>query len=127
MPFHHLCNMKKTVVVGASPNPDRYSYKAVQALVEHGHPTIAIGLKEGTVSGVPIARQPEDTSDIDTVTLYVGPENQLNWKDTILQMQPRRVIFNPGTENPSFEQMLENEGIEVEKACTLVLLATNQF
>jgi predicted CoA-binding protein len=127
MPFHHLCNMKKTAVIGASPNPDRYSFKAVQALVEHGHPTIAIGLKEGTVSGVPIAIQPEDTSDIDTVTLYVGPDNQLNWKDAILKMRPRRVIFNPGTENPSFEQMLVNEGIEVEKACTLVLLATNQF
>lgn len=119
--------MKKTVVVGASPNPDRYSHKAIQALVEHGYTTLAIGLKEGTVSGVHIAKQPEFISDIDTVTLYVGPENQLNWQDTILKMQPRRVIFNPGTENPSFEQLLKNKGIEVEEACTLVLLATNQF
>ena len=119
--------MKKTVVVGASPNPDRYSYKAIQALVEHGHPTFAIGLKEGTVSGVRIATQPEVISDIDTVSLYVGPQNQSNWQDAILLMRPRRVIFNPGTENPSFEEFLKNEGIEVERACTLVLLATHQF
>ena len=119
--------MKKTVVVGASPNPDRYSYKAIQALVEGGHPTVALGLKEGVVSGIRIATKPEFISDIDTVSLYVGPQNQLNWQEAIINMRPRRVIFNPGTENPSFEEILKNEGIEVERACTLVLLATHQF
>ena len=119
--------MKKTVVIGASPNPDRYSYKAILALVEHGHPTFAVGLKEGTVSGIHISTQPYFESEIDTVSLYVGPENQVKWQDTILKLRPRRVIFNPGTENPSFEQLLKNEGIEVERACTLVLLATHQF
>jgi predicted CoA-binding protein len=119
--------MKKTVVLGASPNPDRYSYKAIQALVEHGIETIALGIKEGTVSGVHIAKELEFVSDIDTVTLYVGPENQMKWHNAISKMRPRRVIFNPGAENPSFEQILKNEGIEVERACTLVLLATKQF
>jgi len=119
--------MKKTVVLGASPNPDRYSYKAIQALVEHGVETMALGIKEGTVSGVQIAKELDVLSDIDTVTLYVGPENQMQWRDAILKMRPRRVIFNPGTENPSFEQILKNEGIDVERACTLVLLATNQY
>jgi predicted CoA-binding protein len=119
--------MKKTVVLGASPNPDRYSYKAIQALVEHGVETMALGIKEGTVSGVRITKELDFLSDIDTVTLYVGPENQMQWHDAILKMRPRRVIFNPGTENPSFEQILKNEGMDVERACTLVLLATNQY
>jgi len=113
--------MKKTVVIGASTNPERYSYKAIQALVEHGIETIALGLREGTVAGIHILLKPEN------VTLYVGPAHQPQWQDTILALSPRRVIFNPGTENPSFENLLRSKGISAEQACTLVLLATNQY
>jgi len=119
--------MKKTVVIGASTNPERYSYKAIQALVEHGIETIALGLREGTVAGIHILLKPENDIHCDTVTLYVGPAHQPQWQDTILALSPRRVIFNPGTENPSFENLLRSKGISAEQACTLVLLATNQY
>ena len=119
--------MKKTVVVGASTNPDRYSYKAITALVSHGIETGALGLREGTVAGVNIRRNPETTEHTDTISLYVGAQHQLQWQEAILSLTPRRVIFNPGTENPSFENLLRSKGIEIEHACTLVLLATNQY
>jgi predicted CoA-binding protein len=119
--------MKKTVVIGASTNPERYSYKAIEALVNHGIDTFALGLRKGTVAGINILLKPENDIHCDTVTLYVGPVHQPQWEETILALSPRRVIFNPGTENPSFEQILKNEGMDVERACTLVLLATNQY
>lgn len=119
--------MKKTAVIGASPNPERYSYKAIQALVEHGHETIALGLREGSVAGINIQRNPGNASKIDTVAIYVGAAHQSEWQETILALSPRRVIFNPGTENPIFENLLRSQGIIVEQACALVLLATNHF
>jgi len=119
--------MKKTAVIGASTNPERYSYKAIQALVERGHETIALGLREGFVAGVSIHRNPQNAAHIDTVSLYVGPANQADWLQTILSLAPRRVIFNPGTENPELEELLLSKGIIIEHACTLVLLATNQY
>ena len=119
--------MKKTVVIGASSNPDRYSCKAIEALVSHGIETVALGLREGTVAGVTILRKPEPGDFADTVSLYVGAQHQIIWHDIILSLKPRRVIFNPGTENPSFENLLSSKGIEIEHACTLVLLATNQY
>jgi predicted CoA-binding protein len=119
--------VKKTAVIGASPNPDRYSYKAVQALVKSGFDCVAIGLKQGQIDGIPIQLHPIDTSTIDTVSLYVGPKNQQAWREMILKIHPTRVIFNPGTENPEFESELIRDGITVEHACTLVLLSTGQF
>jgi predicted CoA-binding protein len=119
--------MKKTVVLGASANPDRYSYRAIQALVKSGIETSAVGLREGNVAGVEIQRNFDSIKDIHTVTMYVGPENQKVWIEQILALNPIRVIFNPGTENKDVENRLHDAGIATEHACTLVLLATNQY
>lgn len=118
---------KKTVVIGASPNPDRYAYRAVNALKQKGHPVEAIGLRKGEIGEVSIRTDQPDLSDVDTVTLYVGPRNQDYWRSYVLSLKPQRVIFNPGTENPDFEKELEAKGIETTQACTLVMLSTGMF
>lgn len=118
---------RKTLVIGASENPQRYSYKAINSLVRHGHPVVAIGLREGEVAGVPIHKGMPVFDAIHTVTLYVNPTNQIPYQAYILDLKPERVIFNPGTENPEFMQQLAQAGIEVDPACTLVLLASNQY
>lgn len=119
--------MKKTLVIGASENPERYSYKAIKALRSYNHEVIALGLKSGAVDGITFHTEKEPFENIDTVTLYVGPKNQLEYYSYIIGLKPRRVIFNPGTENPEFIARLESAGIVPEIACTLVLLATGQF
>ncbi len=119
--------MKKTLVIGASENPDRYSNKAIKALVNHGHPVVAIGLREGVISGISFNSEKQNFNDIDTVTLYVGPLNQPEYYSYIIGLKPKRVIFNPGTENPEFIAQLKASGIYPEIACTLVLLATDQY
>jgi len=118
---------KKTLVVGASPNPDRYSYRAVEMLSGFGHPVEAIGLRSGFIGDIPIQKGQPLLSEIHTVTIYLSPENQINVYDYILNLQPKRIILNPGTENGEFMQMAGQKNIEVEVACTLVLLSTNQF
>lgn len=118
--------MKKTIVLGASNNPERYSYKAIEMLLNHDHPVIAVGMKKDAVLGIEI-QQELPSEKVDTVTLYVGPKNQNDWIDPIIALQPNRVIFNPGTENPEFQEKLNNAGIAWEEACTLVLLSTNQY
>jgi hypothetical protein len=118
---------KKTVVVGASPNPLRYSHRAVEALKASGHPVYAVGLREGEISGIPITTELKPISEVDTVTLYVGPRHQSYWKDFIHELNPKRVIFNPGTEEPGFESELRSKGIEVDRACTLVLLSMKSY
>lgn len=117
----------KTLVVGASLNDDRYSHKAIKLLKEYKHEVVAYGLKSGVVSGVNIGTELVDYKDIDTVTMYINPSRQNELYDYIISLKPRRVIFNPGTENREFQQLLAKEGIEFEEACTLVLLRTNQF
>lgn len=119
--------MKKTLVIGASTNPDRYSYKAIQLLKAKNIKIEAIGNKEGSVEGVPINTEKTPYKDIDTVTLYIGNKIQKDYYDYILKLQPKRVIFNPGTENPEFYKLLKYQNIGVEIACTLVLLSTNQY
>ena len=119
--------MQKTLVVGASTNPGRYSNTAIRRLVENNIETTAFGIRGGTVSGVQIKDNLVDFQNIDTVTLYLNPKNQEPYYQQILDLKPRRVIFNPGTENPEFYKLLEAEGVEVEVACTLVLLATGQY
>jgi len=119
--------MKKTLVIGASENPERYSYKAIKALISHHHEVFAIGLRAGEVAGVPFNSEKKAFENIDTVTLYVGPQNQPEYYSYILGLKPRRVIFNPGTENPEFIAQLKTSGIYPEIACTLVLLATGQY
>lgn len=117
----------KTLVIGASENPERYANKAIRALLAHNHEVVAIGLRAGEVAGVSFDAEKKAFQDIDTVTLYIGPKNQPEYYDYILNLNPRRVIFNPGTENSEFTDKLLAAGIYPEIACTLVLLATNQF
>ena len=119
--------MKKTLVIGASLNPLRYSNIAVHKLVRHGNEVKAMGLKVGTVAGVPITNEILLYKDIDTITLYLNPKRQAAYYDYILSLNPARVLFNPGTENPEFYQQLKKQGIHYEEACTLVLLSTNQY
>lgn len=119
--------IKKTLVIGASTNPSRYSFLAINRLVENNHPVIAIGLKEGAVAGVQILTAKPHFDNLDTVTLYLNAKNQEDYYDYILNLKPKRVIFNPGTENTEFYNLLKKNDIEVEVACTLVLLGTNQY
>ena len=119
--------MRKTLVIGASESPERYSNKAIRALVSHGHEVVAIGLRDGEVAGISFNSEKKAFENIDTVTMYVGPQNQPNYYTYILNLKPQRVIFNPGTENPAFVSQLKSAGIHAEIACTLVLLATGQY
>jgi hypothetical protein len=118
---------KKTLVLGASANPSRYSYLAVNRLREHKHPVIAIGRTTSTVADIPVQSETSPIQGLDTVTMYLNPANQKNYYDYILDQHPKRVIFNPGAENLEFEKILEENGIQTVEACTLVLLATGQF
>lgn len=118
---------KKTLVLGASTKPDRYAFKAITMLTEKGHSVIAIGQNSGEVAGVKINTKTIPLKNMDTVTLYLNPVRQRDYYNYILETKPKRVVFNPGTENPEFYQLLKANGIEVEVACTLVLLATNQY
>ena len=118
---------KKTLVIGASENPSRYSYLAMNKLKAYGHPVEAIGKRKGSVNEIEIVTGTPPLKDIDTVTLYVNPTNQQPYYDYILSLNPKRIIFNPGTENPEFEALAEEKGIPTIEACTLVMLSTNQF
>lgn len=119
--------MVKTLVFGASNNPARYSNLAMRRLVENNIETVAFGVREGTVSDIQIKTNLDDFQNVDTITLYLNPKRQQEYYQKILELKPRRVIFNPGTENPEFFQMLQKAGVEVENSCTLVLLATDQY
>ena len=118
---------KKTLVLGASDNPSRYSYLALTRLLAHKHPVIAVGKKEAVVNGVAIHKDPVKEEDIDTVTLYLNPQNQAAYYDYILSLHPKRIIFNPGTENEELIQKAKQNNIEPVVACTLVMLATGQY
>lgn len=117
----------KTIVIGASNNPDRYAYKAVESLLNHKHEVLPVSNKKQEVLGLEIVGTDDIPTEVDTVTMYVGPQNQSYYEDYIMKVNPRRVIFNPGTENPELEEKLNNKGIETTEACTLVLLATGQY
>lgn len=117
----------KTLVLGASLRTDRYSNIAINRLVGHGEEVRAIGLQGGSVAGIDIDIEKINYPDIQTVTLYLNPKRQEDYYDYILSLNPERVIFNPGTENPDFYQLLEKNNISYEVACTLVLLSTNQY
>lgn len=117
----------RTLVIGASPNPERYSYKAVMKLIEHGHEPIGIGVKDGRIGNLTILKGMPRIEGVNTVSLYIGPERQPEYYDYIIGLKPKRLIMNPGTENPEFARKAEKSGIEVVEACTLVLLATGQY
>lgn len=118
---------KKTLVMGASTNPDRYSYKAIKMLGRYGHPVVAVGKKEDNLDGLKIEKEHVPFEDVDTITLYLNPMNQRQYYDYIIGLKPERVIFNPGTENPELYSLLRENGIEIEVACTLVMLSINQY
>lgn len=120
MPLH-------TLVLGASPKPERYSFKAVNMLKKFGHPVLAIGAREAMIGDTKIIKGFPSSNDIDTITLYLGQKNQLGFYDYIFDINPRRIIFNPGTYNLELIKMAEAKGIEVVEACTLVMLSTGQF
>jgi predicted CoA-binding protein len=120
--------VKKTLIAGASPNTDRYAFKAARMLQQYGHEFIPVGIKKGEVLGHPILNEwPEKIPDLDTITLYIGPEHQKPIYDKILRLNPRRIILNPGTENAELAELARQAGIKAEYACTLVLLSTNQY
>ncbi|MGB0891480.1 MAG: CoA-binding protein [Flavobacteriaceae bacterium] len=116
-----------TLVLGASLNPNRYSNIAIKRLVNKGIDVRAIGLREGSVSDIKIEIEKKQYDSIDTVTLYLNPKRQEEYYKYIIDLKPRRVIFNPGTENMELVKLLKDNGIESEIACTLVLLSTNQY
>jgi predicted CoA-binding protein len=118
---------KKTVVIGATENPARYANQATHSLLRYGHDVELIGLRAGSIAGHPIQTGQPLLNDVDTVTLYVGPQNQTTLYDYVKAMKPRRVIFNPGTENPAFERALQVAGIEPIEACTLVMLSIGNY
>ena len=117
----------RTLVFGASLNPYRYSNIAIQRLISQGKRVFAYGLNEGKVSDVKIDTVLIFYEDIDTVTLYLNPKRQSEFYEYIVSIKPKRVIFNPGTENPEFYSILKDNNIDFEVACTLTLLATNQY
>lgn len=118
---------KKTLVLGASTKPDRYAYKAISMLVDKGHSVLAIGQNAGEVAGIKIQTKAIPLKNIDTITLYLNPTRQRDYYNYIVESKPKRVVFNPGTENPELYQLLELNNIKAEVACTLVLLTTNQY
>jgi len=118
---------KKTLVLGATTKPDRYAFKAISKLAEAGHSVIAIGQNAGEIGTVKIQTKMIPLANINTVSLYLNPVRQKDYYNYIIEAQPKRVIFNPGTENPEFYQLLNLNEIKYEISCTLVLLATNQF
>jgi uncharacterized protein len=118
---------KKTLVLGASDNPSRYSYFAINRLQAHKHPVVAVGRKETEVNGVQVHKSHVAEEGVDTVTLYLNPQNQVEYYDYILGLKPKRIIFNPGTENPELIKKAKQAGIEPVIACTLVMLSTGQY
>ena len=118
---------KTTLVLGASDNEERYSNMAIKKLVAYKHPVIAIGNKIAVVGNIAIEKELTSTEKIDTITLYLSPKNQLPYYGLILAANPSRIIFNPGTENEALATLATSKGIEAINACTLVMLATNQY
>ena len=119
--------MKKTLIMGASENPTRYACLAAERLLAYGHAIVQIGKAAGEVLGHPILTGQPALQGIDTVTLYLNPQNQQPYEAYLLGLKPRRIIFNPGTENPAFEQAARRQGIETVRGCTLVMLGTGQY
>lgn len=117
----------KTLVIGASLKPERYSNKAINHLRNKGYETLALGLREGQVADVDITKEQVPYDDVHTITVYVGADRLGPSEDYLLSLKPKRIIFNPGAENPAFAQKAKEAGIEIVLACTLVMLSTDQY
>jgi uncharacterized protein len=122
-----MADLKKTLIIGATTNTERYAYLATEMLTEYHHPIVLVGIREGNVLGNEILVGKPEIKEVDTVTLYVGVKNQPEWYDYILSLKPKRVIFNPGTENPELISLVEKNDIEAVMGCTLVMLRSKQF
>lgn len=118
---------KKTLILGASENPSRYSNMALKRLRAHGHEVVAIGLRKGKVDDVEIIKGKPDAQDIDTITMYMNEQNQKEYEDYIIALKPKRIIFNPGAENYNLTLRAKEAGIKPVEACTLVMLSTGQY
>lgn len=118
---------KKTLVLGASTNVARYSNMAIKKLRRYGHEVVAIGKRSGQVDDVVINTLHPEIDNLDTITLYLNPDNQKPYYNYILQQKPQRIVFNPGTENPELEKLAKENGIHAQEACTLVLLSIGEY
>jgi predicted CoA-binding protein len=119
--------MRKIVVLGASPNPERFSYQAVQSLLQRNYTVIAVGIRPGFIGNLPIVAGMPDVASVDSLLLYIGPGHQKDYYESIIKLQPKRVIFNPGTENPELIDLCKKARIEVVLDCSLVMLVTGRF
>jgi uncharacterized protein len=120
---------KKTVILGATENRNRYAFVAAEMFAERNIPFVPVGIKKGEVFGKQILdlKERPEIEGVHTITLYIGPHNQAEWYDYIISLKPKRIIFNPGTENPELMELAEKNGIQVCRACNLVLLSTGQY
>ena len=119
--------MKKTLVLGATPNPERYAYLATQRLAKYGHEVVPVGIRQGSIAGIEILQGEPAVEEVDTVTLYLGAERQLPYYDYLFSLHPKRFIFNPGAENPALLKMANERGIETVEGCTLVMLSIGVY
>ncbi|MEN7550841.1 CoA-binding protein [Rapidithrix thailandica] len=119
--------MKRTLILGASPNINRYAYKAAHMLKEYGHEIVNVGIKKGELAGEKIHNHKAVFQGVDTVTLYIGAQHQPEWYTYILETKPKRLIFNPGTENPELASLADAHDIETLQACTLVMLSVGNY
>jgi predicted CoA-binding protein len=121
--------VKKTVIIGATTDRSRYAYLAASMLTNYNHEIVPVGIKKGEVFGTPILNIFEKPAikDVHTITLYIGPQRQPEWYDYLISLKPKRIIFNPGTENDTLEQLAEENGIEAVQGCTLVMLRSLQY
>ena len=119
--------MKKTIVLGATPNPERYAYLATKRLAAAGHEVIPVGIKKGNIEGIEIQNGTPQYDGVDTVTLYLSADNQKPYYDYIFSLKPKRIIFNPGAENFDLVRLAKEKGIETEIGCTLVMLSIGNY
>jgi predicted CoA-binding protein len=122
-----MADQKKTLVLGASANPERYSHLAMNKLRSKGHPVVGIGKSQVSVGDVKIETEKKPIADLDTVSVYLNPTHQKEYYDYVLSLHPKRIIFNPGAENEEFAKLANEAGIKPVEACTLVLLSTGQY
>lgn len=125
--YESKINMKKTLVLGASPKVTRVSNQAVHRLKLAGHEVVPVGIREGSIAGIDIEKGQPEVKGVDTITMYLSAKNQEQYYDYILGLAPKRIIFNPGAENPELYQLAKENGIEVENACTLVMLSVSVY
>lgn len=119
--------MKKTLVLGATPNPARYAYLAVMRLKQYGQDVVPLGIRDGNIGGIEIQKGKPVIAGVDTVTLYLNAQRQREYYDYIFSLKPRRIIFNPGTENPELMRLAQEKGIETVEGCTLVMLSIGVY